>query len=69
MKEDLLLNGVRLSIDKAGSQNKLAKLVGVQQCNVSKWLHRDKKVPLEKAIKIEKVLGIPRDVLRPDIEW
>jgi DNA-binding transcriptional regulator YdaS (Cro superfamily) len=55
------------AINKIGTQTKLAKLIGVRQSNISNWLYRDKKIPAEHVLAIEKVTGISRHVLRPDI--
>ncbi len=69
ISNNLTLNGLNLAIEKAGSQNKLAKLLGVQSYRVSRWVTRDKKMPLDKVPKASRLLSIPMDILRPDIEW
>lgn len=69
MNESLLINGIHLCIKKAGNQRRLSELLGVAPSTISAWLYRDKKIPPLMAIKAEKLLSIPRDVLRPDIEW
>lgn len=50
-----------------GSQTALGKAIGKSQAHVWAWLHRDKRAPAEQVIAIEKVSGVPRYELRPDI--
>ena len=69
MNEDLTINGIQLCVNKAGNQRKLASILETVPSTVNTWIKRDKKMPLLMAIKAEKMLGIPRDVIRPDIEW
>lgn len=52
-------NAVEEAISKAGSQVRLAELLGVKQQIISVWLHR-KWVPTARAVEIEIQLGIPR---------
>ncbi len=52
-------NGVSLAIRAAGTQQKLAALLGVSQQAVSAWLDRGW-VPLRRAQEIEASLGVPR---------
>ncbi|WP_018694235.1 helix-turn-helix domain-containing protein [Algicola sagamiensis] len=55
------------AIQKVGSQTALAKVLNKKQGHVWNWLNRDKKVPAEMVIPIEKVSGVSRHELRPDI--
>lgn len=57
------------AIDIAGGQTKLAKKVKVTQTAVSHWLTRNKRVPAERAVSIEKATGgqVTRRDLRPDL--
>jgi DNA-binding transcriptional regulator YdaS (Cro superfamily) len=55
------------AIGVAGSQTALAKKIGVRQSHISNWIYRDKKVPAEMVLKIERATGISRHKLRPDI--
>lgn len=57
--------GVAAAIAKAGSQEVLADALGVRQPAIVKWLYRQ--IPPERAIQIEKILGIDRKLMRPDI--
>ncbi len=57
LKADLDRRGLRL-ID-------LARLIGVNKSTVTRWLHG--RIPVERALDIERVLGTPRHDLRPDV--
>lgn len=46
------------------TQREIAQALGITQPSVSKWR---KAVPIERCADIERVTGIPRNVLRPDI--
>lgn len=60
-------SGIEAAIRRAGTQAKLAQLVGVTQQNISVWL-RQGYVPLLPALKVEEVTGVPRRrLLRPEI--
>ena len=60
-------SGIEAAIRIAGSQTKLAKLVGVTQQNISVWL-RQGYVPLLPAVKVEQATGVPRrKLLHPEI--
>lgn len=62
MSKDALKN----AIQAAGSQSELSRLIGESQQSISHWLNKSK-VPAEQVIPIEKLTGIPRYELRPDI--
>lgn len=55
--------GLELAVKKVGSQADLAKLLGISPQAVNRW----RRIPVGRAIAIEKHLGIPRHELRPDI--
>ena len=59
--------GLQKAIDQCGGQSSLASKIGKKQAHVSTWLNRDKKVPAEMVLKIERVSGVPRHELRPDV--
>lgn len=63
--ETPLQRAVRL----VGGQVALAKAVGVKQQHVWNWLNRDKKLPLEWAIAIERATNgqVTAKELRPDV--
>lgn len=62
------MNGIEKAIYIAGSQTKLAKLLGITPQAVQKWAG-GKQVPVTRSIEIERVLNgkITRCELRPDI--
>jgi hypothetical protein len=50
--------------EKGFSLNGLAKAMGVDQTTATRWQRR---VPAERVLDVERLTGIPREVLRPDI--
>jgi len=59
---------VLLKIDNQfENQDALASAVGVKQPMVSRWLSGKDKIPPLRATQIEKLTGIPREEIRPDI--
>ena len=54
------------AISTMGGQVKLAEAIDTSQQNISNWLRTGKVAP-NKVIKIEKVTGVSRHELRPDI--
>ncbi|MCC2602553.1 transcriptional regulator [Sphingopyxis yananensis] len=54
-------------VKNAGSQSQLARHLGVSQSTVWKWLQSSKRLPAEHVLKAERVYGISRHLLRPDI--
>lgn len=46
-----------------GSAVKLAKLLGIRSQAISQW----KRVPAERVLEVERVTGVSRHELRPDI--
>ncbi|MDA5192783.1 transcriptional regulator [Govanella unica] len=55
------------AVERAGSQSALARKLGVSQTAVWKWLQSSKRIPAEHVLKTEKMTGISRHLLRPDI--
>lgn len=58
---------IKQLINQAGGQSALARAIGVTQSHVWAWLNRNKRVPAAHVLKIEKIFGISRHDLRPDI--
>jgi DNA-binding transcriptional regulator YdaS (Cro superfamily) len=58
---------LKAAIDQAGSQSAMARLCGVSQTAVWKWVQRGKRLPAELTLKVERGTGISRHLLRPDI--
>lgn len=61
------MEALKKAIGVAGGQKALATAIGKKQGHVWSWLNRDKKVPAEMVLSIEKQTGVPRHTLRPDI--
>ncbi len=55
------------AIDLAGSQSEIARICGITQPAVWKWLQSTKRVPAEYVLRIEAATGVSRYHLRPDI--
>jgi len=53
--------------NKFENQKALALAVGVKQPVVSCWLSGKEKIPPKRANQIQKLTGIPREEIRPDI--
>jgi DNA-binding transcriptional regulator YdaS (Cro superfamily) len=49
------------------NQKEMADFIGVSQGSLSDWLSGEKRISPNNAKKIEKLFGIPRELLRPDI--
>ena len=49
------------------SQAAVGKLFGVSAAQVSRYENDRKRVPPEKAAAYERITGIPKEVLRPDV--
>ena len=58
---------LRAAVEQVGSQSALARLVGVSQQAVFKWLRNRKPLPAEHVLKVEARTGISRHELRPDL--
>ncbi len=68
------LKALQRAIDEAGSQAELARRIAsdelpIKQQHVWNWLNRDKEVPAEAVIPIERATGgkVTRHELRPDL--
>lgn len=55
------------AVAKAGSQSELARICGVSQTAVWKWLQSSKRMPAEYVRMAEAATGVSRHDLRPDI--
>lgn len=54
------------AIEKLGSQTALAHELGVRPQAVQKW-KAQRRVPAERVLDVERVSGVPRGALRPDL--
>jgi len=57
--------GAQRAIKAVGSQTRLAELLGISQAAVSFWLRNG--IPAHRVIKLERLTGVPREELRPDL--
>lgn len=51
----------------AGSQSAFARICGVGQPAVSKWLQLGRSLPAQHVLTVEHDTGVPRYLLRPDL--
>lgn len=58
---------LRAAVTRAGSQSAMARLCGVSQTAVWKWIQSGKRLPAEHCLVVERKTGISKHVLRPDI--
>lgn len=61
-QQELAQAGLR-ALFKQVSRNRLAKLLGITRQAVGTW----QKIPEERILQVERVTGIPRETLRPDL--
>jgi DNA-binding transcriptional regulator YdaS (Cro superfamily) len=54
---------IELAIAKAGGLRALARALGIKYQAIQSW----KKIPAERVIEIEHAIGVPRELLRPDL--
>jgi DNA-binding transcriptional regulator YdaS (Cro superfamily) len=55
--------GARLAIQAGGGVRPLARKLGLSMTAVQKWT----RIPAHRIIEIERVTGVPREKLRPDL--
>tara|TARA_R110002124_G_scaffold90543_1_gene230847 strand:+ start:24920 stop:25204 length:285 start_codon:yes stop_codon:yes gene_type:complete len=67
MKTHTPFEALKAAVNAARSQSNFAKKLGVSQPAVWKWLQSSKKLPAEHVLTVEKLFGISRHELRPDI--
>jgi len=59
---------LRKAIKNAGGQVALARTLGLKsQGSISNWLLRDKRVPADRVLVVERATGVSRHDLRPDL--
>ena len=59
------MNAIANAISKAGGASKLARALGITRQAVEQW--KGRVVPPEHVLEIEKITGVSRYELRPDI--
>lgn len=60
---DRLIEGLRLAVAAVGSRYRLAKQLGITPAAVERW----KAVPIGRVLDVERLTGIDRTLLRPDL--
>jgi DNA-binding transcriptional regulator YdaS (Cro superfamily) len=58
---------LQAAVARAGSQSALARVCGVSQTAVWKWLQSTKRLPAEYCLTVEAATGVSKHLLRPDI--
>lgn len=61
------MTGIDKLIAHFGSQAKTAKELQITRQTVNGWVKGRNRIPAEKVVLIEKITGIPRSELRPDL--
>lgn len=61
------MNGIRKFVDIYGTQAKAAEAAGVRQQVLNRWLKEIKKPSAIRAVHMEKVSGVSRAEIRPDV--
>ncbi|WP_082511553.1 transcriptional regulator [Devosia sp. Leaf420] len=57
------LKSLQSAIDAAGSASELARRLGIKPAAVLQWV----RVPAERCLEVERVTGVSRHELRPDV--
>jgi DNA-binding transcriptional regulator YdaS (Cro superfamily) len=60
------VNSVDFAINAVGGMRPLARLLGISAPSVWEWRHRGQ-IPVTRVLQIERLTGVSRHVLRPDI--
>ncbi|MDB5663426.1 MAG: hypothetical protein JWN59_1764 [Sphingomonas bacterium] len=58
---------LKAAVVRSGSQSAFARLCGVSQTAVWKWLQSGKRLPAEYVLTTEAETGVSRHLLRPDL--
>lgn len=58
---------LRLAVSRVGSQGALARICGVSQPSVFRWINSEQGLPAEHVLKVEAATGVSRHDLRPDL--
>lgn len=60
------MSAIQRAVDLIGSQSEMGRRLGIKPQAVQKWISHNR-VPAERVLQIEKLTGISRHDLRPDI--
>lgn len=63
MTPDPYIETLAEAVHRAGSVARLADLLGVSRQVIYKW----KRIPQDRILEIERLTGVPRETLRPDL--
>lgn len=58
---------MKLVFQRVGSMSELARRLKISRQAISKW--RRSGIPRMHVLKLERLTGIPRSSLRPDVHW
>jgi DNA-binding transcriptional regulator YdaS (Cro superfamily) len=61
------LEALNAAVEVAGSQSQFARDMGTHQPMVWRWLNQSKQLPAEYVLTAERLYGVSRHDLRPDI--
>ena len=61
------VDALKRAVASIGGQSKTARLLGLSQTSIWKWVSRGKVLPAEYVLKVEAATGISKHELRPDI--
>ncbi len=64
---DAALQALKLCVSRAGSQSQVARDLRVAQPTVWHWLNESCRLPAEYVLTAERLYGVSRHELRPDI--
>ena len=59
-------NGVVCAIASVGGMRPLSRLLGISAPSVWEWRRRGR-IPAERVLQVERVTGVSRHILRPDL--
>jgi DNA-binding transcriptional regulator YdaS (Cro superfamily) len=59
----MMESGLKAAVKAMGTRYALAKALGVEPSTVQRW----QRIPAERVVEVERVTGVPREQLRPDL--
>ena len=62
-KAQKLADGLQAAIVAAGTKSRLADGLGIKKQSIQNW----SRIPAERALQIERLTGVSRTILRPDL--
>ena len=62
-RKTIMDSGLRLAIEAVGTRYRLSKLLGLSTTSTQNW----DRIPLTRILEVEKVTGVPREKLRPEL--